>query len=176
MAGLLCNIRKQSSSEVLATLHAMGSSGSGSQDQAQAQIEEPEIKTKRRRITAKRPEKPSDNITQCDASSDCELTSNLQPMRPAFRANQLRCFIFQLLEDLPADNKNRLAILLCEFMEERYGRGASSVVIRVGSVCSGSELFMNAFDHLSDALKRGLGLHVVFDHVFAAEKDGKKRD
>ena len=51
-----------------------------------------------------------------------------------------------------------------------------SLAVRVGSLCSGSEMYLTAFPHLSAAVQEHTGLHVTFTHSWSCELVRKKRE
>ena len=100
------------------------------------------------------------------------------PMRPdVSRYTFMQAFVDNTISSLPNAIKSALAMNLVELAKPRQSTGSDNpgLVITLGTVCSGSEVYMSSLRHLSASLLEHLGIILVFDHLWCFEWDELKR-
>ena len=96
--------------------------------------------------------------------------------RPAMRPDVskfvcARQFVDGAVSCLTPDFKNRLALALLELQQQNASEDPSEkFTIRIGTACSGSEMFLSSLRHFSHAVKKDLGMPINFHHVWSFEK------
>jgi hypothetical protein len=97
-------------------------------------------------------------------------------MRPDLSKHQfIQDFTHKLVKGLSDDSKNGLAMTIASWPGSVPSKSSETLAIKVGTVCSGSEIFLSSLRHLSNALHETLGMKVVFVHCWSFEWKGSKR-
>lgn len=107
------------------------------------------------------------------ASSDDQESPNTSPaMRPdVSKFVCARQFVEGAVSCLTPDFKNRLVLALLELQQQNCIEDPSAeLTIRIGTACSGSELFLSSLRHFSQAVKKNFGMSINFYHVWSFEK------
>ena len=82
-------------------------------------------------------------------------------------------FIGRTMQDLTETDMDHLVMGLAA---NGQWISPSTMVVRVGTACSGAELYLSALKQLTTAIERRTGIRVVFRHMWSIEINRLKRD
>ena len=166
---MLSRLRHGSTSDDLAALNQIALPGVQQQDLQQDSLQQ----DRRRRLRQKTPGVGA--WRPCAANALKRPATSMRPDVSKFVC--ARQFVRGAVSCLTADFKNRLALALLELQQLKHIEDPSAdFTIRIGTACSGSELFLSSLRHLSHAVKKELGMSINFHHVWSFEKSHMKRE
>jgi hypothetical protein len=114
-----------------------------------------------------------------DSIPDDEPATNNDEMRPDVSGFQfIKHFAWKAIASLSSDSKNALLISLRDMMIAEHGSTPADgavLSIKLGTCCSGSELFLSGFKHLTHAVRANFGIEVRFEHMWSFEIAPQKR-
>ena len=99
-------------------------------------------------------------------------------MRPDLsRYQYLKNFMAKSMLSLPENMEDSFCHSVCETMRLAEASGGQQpATIRLGTLCSGSELYMSVFKHLSRNIRKKYGIYINFAHQWSVEINPQKRE